>query len=124
MNLETLLLVMAVVFAAVFNVILPWVKRLSENGQAGSAEPELRRAEPTEMTPTAMASLKPQSELQAEPQPESAPRRLASIQPAATVALAGTRPARRPLLGSRSAMRNGIVLAAVLGPCRAQTPFV
>ena len=35
MNLETLLVVLAVVVAAVFNVVLPWLKKLQEDGLAG-----------------------------------------------------------------------------------------
>jgi len=120
MNLETLLLAMALVLAAVFNVILPWVRRLQEDGQAGNVDPGLRQTQPTALAPAPMASLTSEPQ----PEPEPAPRRKAAIRPAASVALAGARPARRTPLGSRSALRNGIVFAAVLGPCRAQTPFV
>ena len=109
MNLETLLVVLAVVLAAVFNVILPWLQKLHEDGLAGNAEPELRKA-PTVLAPA--------------PAPEFGARRNAPTRNPAPMAPASARPVRRSRLGGLSGMRNGIVLAAVLGPCRAQTPFV
>ena len=112
MNLETLLVIVAVVVAAVFNVVLPWLKKLQEDGLARNAEPELQEA------PTA----KPAPELSAAP--ESVTWRDAPTTTPAPMAPAAARPIRRTRLGSLSEMRDGIVLAAVLGPCRGQTPFV
>jgi len=118
MNLETLLVVLAVVLAAVFNVILPWVKKQQEDGQAGNADAdaELQQVPPPELAlePSVLPGLMPAPEA----------RRHASTRPAAPMVLAAARPTRRTPMGSRSDMRKGIVLAAVLGPCRAQTPFV
>ena len=111
MNMETLLVIVAVVVAAVFNVIVPWLKKQQEDGLAGNAEPELQDAPAAVLAPVLSAS----------PAPEFAPGRNA---PTRTTAPSVARPARRSRLGSRSGMRDGIVLAAVLGPCRAQTPFV
>ena len=113
MNMETLLVVVAVVVAAVVNVILPWLKKQQEDGLAGNAEPEVQEA------PTAELELLPSVPTT----PELAPRRHASTATPAPMALASARPARRSPLGSLSGMRDGIVLAAVLGPCRAQKPF-
>jgi len=39
MSLETLLLIVAVLVAGVFNVILPWLKKLQEDARAGSFGP-------------------------------------------------------------------------------------
>ncbi len=107
MSLETLLMVLAVVLAAVFNVILPWVRKRQDGGQSGNAEPEELREAPT-----------------AVPAPEFGTRRNAPTRTTAPMAPAVARPARRSPVGSLPGMRDGIVLAAVLGPCRAQTPFV
>ncbi|MEO8311631.1 MAG: hypothetical protein ABI520_10695 [Caldimonas sp.] len=114
MNLETLLVVVAVGLAVVFNVILPWVKERQENGRADSARPEPREAAEAALAPVPSAA--PASGFET-------PRN-GSIGTTALVAPATTRPARRSPLGSLSGTRHGIVLAAVLGPCRAQTPFV
>ncbi len=118
MNLETVLVILAVVFAAVFNVILPWVKRQQENAQAGNADPAPLDVPPAVLVPAPSMLSGPESG------PEPEPRRHATPSTAAPMALAAVRPARRSPVGSLSDMRNGIVLAAVLGPCRAQTPFV
>lgn len=40
MTLETLPVIVAVVVPAVFNVVLPWLKKVQGAGQAGNAEPE------------------------------------------------------------------------------------
>lgn len=110
MNMETILMVLAVVLTAVINVILPRVRRHQESGQFGDAEPELRGA------PASVPSASP-------PEPETC--RNTPIMTRAPMAPAAARPARRsPVVGSLSDMRDGIVLAAVLGPCRAQKPFV
>ena len=105
MNLETLLLVLAMVLVAVFNVILPSARKRQEDARAGNAEPELLAASPAPVT-------------------EFGTRRNAPTGTTAPMASGGARPRRRLLGGSLSGVRNGIVLAAVLGPCRAQTPFV
>ncbi len=116
MSLEMLLVIVAVVAAAVFNVVLPWLKKLQEDGLAGLAEPEVQEA------PSALhATVLPASPV---PGPELVTRRSAPTRPTAPVAPAAARAARRSPLGSLSGMREGIVLAAVLGPCRAQIPFV
>jgi len=116
MSLETLLLMVAIAVAAIFNFILPWLKKLQEDGLADNAEPELQQAPPVQApalsTPPAPT-----------PTPEFGTRRNAPTRTPAPVALAVARSARRSRLGSLSEMRDGIVLAAVLGPCRAQTPF-
>ncbi len=112
MNLETLLVIVAVVVAVVFNVGLPWLKKLQGDGLAGNTEPELQEV------PTAM----PAPELSAAP--ESVTWRDAPTRTPAPMASVAARPLRRKRLGSLSGMRDGIVLAAVLGPCRSQTPFV
>ena len=116
MNLETFLVIVAVVVAAVFNVVLPWLEKLQEAGQAGNAEPESQEAPTAMVAPVLSASPAPELEI--------AKWRNAPTRTPASLAPAVARPARRSPLGSLSAMRNGIVLAAVLGPCRAQTPFV
>ncbi len=118
MSLETLLVIVAVVMAAVFNVILPWLKKLQEDALAGNAEPELQQAPKAVLVPVLSASSAPA------PAPEFATRRSAPTRTPAPMAPAVARTAKRSRLGSLSAMRDGIVLAAVLGPCRAQTPFV
>jgi len=110
MNMETLLVIVAVVVAAVFNVIVPWLKKQQEDGLAGNAEPEVQEAPTAELEPLPSV-------------PELATRRHASTATPAPMALASARPARRSPLGSLSGLRDGIVLAAVLGPCRAQKPF-
>ena len=122
MNLETLLIVVAVVLAAVFifNVILPWIRKQQEDGRAGNDEPEELREAPT-------AALAPAPSASPAPVPEFGTRRNAptrSPAPMAPMAPASARPARRSPVGSLAGMRDGIVLAAVLGPCRAHTPFV
>ena len=114
MTLETLLVIVAVVAMAVFNVILPWLKKLQQDALAGNAELELQEAPTAVLAPA----------LSAVPAPEFATRRNAPAGTTAPMAPAAARPARRSRLGSLSGMRDGIVLAAVLGPCRAQTPFV
>ncbi len=113
MSLETLLVIVAVVAAAFVNVILPWLKKQLEVGPAGHPAPELQEA-PTVLAPAPTPT----------PTPEFGTRRNAPTRTPAPMALASARPVRRSRLGSLSGMRNGIVLAAVLGPCRAQTPFV
>ena len=115
MSLETLLVIVAVVVAAVVSVILPWLKKRLEDGLlAGKADPELQEAPTAVLAPVLSAS----------PAPEFATRRNAPTRTTAPMAPAVARAARRSRLGSLSGMRDGIVLAAVLGPCRAQTPFV
>ena len=116
MSLETLLVIVAVVVAAVFNILLPWLKKLQEDGLAGDAEPELQETPTAVLAPVLSAS--PASA------PEFATRRNAPTRTTAPTAPAVARPARRSTVGSLSGMRDGIVLAAVLGPCRAQAPFV
>ena len=116
MSLETLLVVVAFVVAAIFNIILPWLKKLQEEALAGNAAPEPQEASTAVLAPALSAS--PATE------PEFATRYIAPTRTPAPLSPAVARPARRSRLGSRSAMRNGIVIAAVLGPCRAQTPFV
>jgi len=116
MSLETLLVIVAVVVAAVVNVILPWLKKRLEDGLAGNAEPELQEAPTAVLAPVLSAS--------PAPAPEFATRRNAPSRTTAPMAPAVARAGRRSRLGSLSGMRDGIVLAAVLGPCRAQTPFV
>ena len=118
MSLETLLLIVAVLVAGVFNVILPWLKKLQEDALAGNAEPEPQEAPAAALAPEPTASPMPT------PMPEFDTRRTASDRTTALLAPTVARPTRRLQLGSRSGMRDGIVLAAVLGPCRAQTPFV
>ena len=115
MSLETLLIVVAVVLAAVFNAVLPWVRKRQEDGWFGNAEPELREAPTAVLAPVPSAS--------PAPAPEFETRRNVPIRTTAPMAPAATRPARRSPVGSLPEMRNGMVLAAVLGPCRAQTPF-
>jgi len=122
MSLETLLLIVAVLVAGVFNVILPWLKKLQEDGLAGNAEPEPQEAPAATLAPVAPASPMPTPMLM--PTPEFGTRRTAPNRTTALLAPAVARPTRRSRLGSLSGMRDGIVLAAVLGPCRAQTPFV
>ena len=116
MSLETLLVIVAVGVAAVFNVILPWLKKLQEDGLAGNAKPKLQEAPTAALAPVLPASPAPAPEFAT---PHNAPTRTT-----APMAPAVARPARRSPVGSLSGMRDGIVLAAVLGPCRAQTPFV
>lgn len=114
MNLEMLLLVVAAVLAVVFNVVLPWLGRQQAHLRLGAAEtgpPEAATAMPAPVLSTSLLS-------------ESATKRDASIRTAALAAPVAGRLARRSPLGSLSGMRQGIVLAALLGPCRAKTPFV
>ena len=105
MNMETILMVLAVVLTAVINVILPRVRRHQESGQFGDAEPELRGA------PASVPSASP-------PEPETC--RNTPIMTIAPMAPASARPVRRSRLGSLSGMRNGIVLAAVPSAVRAR----
>ena len=42
--------------------------------------------------------------------------------PSATVTLPGRRFSRRSLIGSKQAVQNAIVIATILGPCRAYEP--
>ena len=114
MNMEIFLLVMAIVLAAVFNVIVPWLKRQQEDGLAGNTETELEEVQTADMAPSASALPAPQFEAQR----NSPTGKVRAIAPVAA------QPARRLALRSRAGMRDGIVLAAVLGPCRAQAPFV
>lgn len=115
MNLETLLLVVAAVLAVVFNVVAPRLGKQQEDRPVdAAAEPGLPEA----------ATAVPVPVLSASPVPGLATRRDPSIRAAALAAPVAGRPARRSRLGSLSGMRQGIVLAALLGPCRAQTPFV
>jgi len=116
MSLETLLVIVAVVVTAIFSFILPWLKKLQEDALAGNAERELQEAPSAVLAPVLSASPAPERKF--------ATRCDAPTRTPARLAPAVARPARRSRLGSLSAMRNGIVLAAVLGPCRAQTPFV
>jgi len=118
MSLETLAVVIAAVVAVVFSIILPWLKKLQEDGLAGNADPEMQEAPTPALAPVPTAS--PTST----PSPEFGTRRTSPTRTTALLAPAVARPARRSPVGSLSGMRNGIVLAAVLGPCRAQTPFV
>jgi len=120
MNLETLLVIVAVVVAAVFNVILPWLKKLQEEALAGNAGPELQEAPTPALAPVPTASPMPTPM----PTPEFGTRRTAPTRTTALLPSAVARPTRRSRLGSLSGMRDGIVLTVVLGPCRAQTPFV
>ncbi|MBC7732247.1 MAG: hypothetical protein H7306_10145 [Bacteriovorax sp.] len=115
MTLETLLMVLVVVLAAVFNVILPWVRKRQEDGQAGNAEPEELREAPTAVLAQAPSAW---------PAPAFGTRPNAPTRTTAPMAPAVARPARRSPVGSLSGVRDGIVLAAVLGPCRGQAPFV
>ena len=116
MSLETLLVIVAVGVAAVFNVILPWLKKLQEDGLAGNAKPKLQEAPTAALAPVLPASPAPAPEFAT---PHNAPTRTT-----APMAPAVARPARRSPVGSLSGMRDAIVLAAVLGPCRGRTPFV
>ncbi len=116
MSLETLLVIVAVAVAALFNVILPWLKKLQEDALAGDAGPELQEAPAAVPLPAPSAS--------PAPVPEFGPRRNAPTRTTAPVAPVGARPTRRLLVGNLTGARDGIVLATVLGPCRAQTPFV
>ena len=117
MNLETLVIVLAVVLTIVFNVILPWIRKQQEDGRAGNDVPEELRAAPsTVVAPAPSAS--------PAPVPEFGTRRNAPTRTTAPMAPAGARPTRRSPAGSLLEVRDGIVLATVLGPCRAQTPFV
>ena len=120
MSLETLLVIVAVVMAAVFHVILPWLKKLQDDALAGNAEPKPQAAPTAMLAPVLSASPAPA------PVPEFATRRNTATRataPLAPRAPAVARPAKRSRLGSLSGLRDGNVLAAVLGPCRAQTPF-
>jgi len=116
MSLEALWVIVAVAVAAVFNVILPWVRKLAEDGRTGNVEPELRQAPTTVLAPAP-------SDWPA-PAQEFGMQRNVPARTMAPMAPASARPVRHPRAGSRSGLRSGIVLAAVLGPCRAQTPFV
>jgi hypothetical protein len=119
MNLETLLTLLAVVLAALFNVIFPWVRKRLADQQAGSADPEPQDAQAALAgMPTATPTPQPEPYRSA---PSSAAAPMATAPPAPPAA---ARRRRRSALGNLSGMRDGIVLAAVLGPCRAQTPFV
>ena len=97
MNLESLLVVLAVVLVAFFNVILPWLRKQREGGQPGETESELQEAPPPAAAPMPLAS--------SAPEPEA--RHDALMR------------ARVPLADAR----RGIVLGTVLGPCRALKPF-
>jgi len=89
MSLETLLVIVAVVVAAVFNILLPWLKKLQGDGLAGNAEPELQEAPTTVLAPVQSASPAPA------PAPEFATRRNAPTRSAAPTVPAVARPARR-----------------------------
>jgi len=118
MNLEFLLVVLAFALAALFNVILPWVrKKHLEAGQASNAESERQEA-PTVLAPVpaALSGREPEAR-------RNAPIRATLPKPAA-MAPAVARPARRSPVGSLADVRDGIVLTTILGRCRAQKPFV
>jgi len=115
MSLETLLMVVAVLVAAFVNVILPRIMKQQESGPAGGAEPDVPEAPATVLEPLPPVALPPELAIG-----RRAPTTAAALAPAA---LAAARPARRSPVGRLSGLRGGIVLVAVLGPCRAQTPF-
>lgn len=110
MNLETVLLIMAVVAVVLINNVLPWVKKSLEDIAAGNANSELPEA-PIAAEP--WASSASESELFGN----------AAIGRTTPMALVGSRPARRLALGSLSDIRDAIIVAEVLGPCRAQKPL-
>jgi len=116
MNLENLLVVLVIVLVTFFNVILPWLRKQLEDEQTGDAGAELQEALPTAMGPMPAATPEPETRRHAP---------LSAMMPlAVTTTPAAARPARRSPLGRHSDVRDAIVLMAILGPGRAQQPFV
>lgn len=111
-------LVFALVFGAVMLVQF-LLKRLRRRGPSTAAEVESESQEGTEpdtmaRRPRAADVPRPVPALPARPAP---PR--ADPAPARRVA---RRFSRHSLMGSRRAVQDGVVIAAILGPCRAYRP--
>ena len=117
MSLENLLVVLAVVLVAFFNVILPWLRKQREGGQPGETESELQEAPPPAAAPMPLASSAP------EPEARHDALMRARVPLAAAMPPTAVRRSRRSPVGSLADARRGIVLGTVLGPCRALKPF-
>ena len=125
MNLDTLLLVLAVGVAAFFNLVLPWLRKQQqamEDAQTESLRQEHLRSAGDVVSGTAPPAAVLEPETPRAPG-MSAAGSLAEVSGGiATHAVAGRSPRGR--LTALRDVRSAIVLAAILGPCRAQAPHV
>ena len=125
MTLENLLIFLAVVAVAFVNVVLPWLRKRREGGQAGEPESEVQEEvqedvqEPTPIATMALPSEVPTGEPTAH---REAPRRARVPLTTGMPPVLARRPRRSPVASLADA-RRGIVLRTILGPCRAQQPF-
>jgi hypothetical protein len=108
MNFENLIVVLAVLGMALFNVVLPWLRKRIEGELSG------------ESAPIAQASM--QAVPTAEPTEPREPSRRVRVPLATGTPSVLARRARRSPVGSLREARRGIVLRTILGPCRALEP--
>ena len=125
MNLDTLLLVLAVGVAAFFYLVLPWLRKQEqamEDAQTESLRQEHLRAAKDVMSGTAPPAAVLDPETPRAPG-MSAAGSLAEASGGIVIhAATGRSPMGR--LSPLRDVRSAIVLAAILGPCRAQEPHV
>ena len=125
MTLENLLVVLAVVAVAFVNVVLPWLRKRREGGQAGEPGSDVQeevQEDVRELAPIAtmpMPSEAPTGEPTAH---REAPKRARVPLTTGMPPVLARRPRRSPVASLADA-RRGIVLRTILGPCRAQQPF-
>ena len=125
MNLDTLLLVLAVGVAAFFNLVLPWLRKQEqamEDAQTESLrQAHLRAAEDVVSGTAPPATVRDPKTPRAPGM--SAAGSLAEVSDGIAIhAAAGRSPMGR--LSALRDVRSAIMLAAILGPCRAQVPHV
>ncbi|MBX3663979.1 MAG: hypothetical protein KF804_16140 [Burkholderiales bacterium] len=102
-----------------------WFKREQQKQQAEAADTDQpsHTAEPDELP--FLPSAAPAQPAPAQ-SPETPPRRTrsrGSAAPEPAPARARKRFSRDNLFGSRQGIQNAVVVATILGPCRAQTPY-
>ena len=129
MSLENLLILLAFAAVAFFQVVMPWLRKRRDGARPGepdSGEPESDvteevQWEPVEVAQPATTHIRstPSTQLtELHEPPLRARARLAPAIPPRVVRLP-----RRSLVGSLADVRHGMILRAVLGPCRAREPF-
>ena len=129
MSLENLLILLAFAAVAFFQVVMPWLRKrrdgappgepdVDEPGSDVTEEEQWELMEIVQPVTTHIPSTRSMQLIELHEPPLRARVRLAPAMPPRMVRLP-----RRSLVGSLADVRRGMILRAVLGPCRAREPF-
>ena len=129
MSLENLLVLLVFAAVAFFQVVMPWLRNRRDGARTGDPDSDEPESDVTEEVQWELVEVAqpatthipstPSTQLTELHEPPLRARvRLAPAMPPRMVRLP-----RRSLVGSLADVRRGMILRAVLGPCRALEPF-